>query len=189
MRISCFFLLQPLKNTINCDLPSHALNIKNASETAFTTCCCPAADSPLLQHISKDQSTFPSQSGKGLSLESQSNGSELLQFFWFQRSKCNLESSSSSLCREDRRLTLPPKVSSVPYPDTKDIKQFLKFTSPCESKLFVVEKGANKIESLINHCKTQENVMGKGFRLRFMGYDKGIFPYKIWECRSNECRA
>ena len=85
MRISCFFLLQPLKNTINCGLPSHALNIKNASETAFTTCCCPTADSPLLQHISKDQSTFPSQSGKGLSLESQSNGSELLQFFWFQR--------------------------------------------------------------------------------------------------------
>lgn len=155
MRISCFFLLQPFKNTINCGLPSHALNIKSASETAFTTCCCPTADSPLLQHISKDQSTFPSQSGKGLSLESQSNGSELLQCFWFQRfqlasyyhlssswaiadsafwtssyirkqlyprcylimywgSKCNLESSSSSLCREDRRLThLPPKVSTA----------------------------------------------------------------------------
>ena len=37
----------------------------------------------------------------------------------------------------------------------------------------MVEKGANKIESLIDHAKTQENVMGKGFRVRLMGYGTG----------------
>lgn len=50
-------------------------------------------------------------------------------------------------------------------------------TSPCESKLLVVEMGANKIESR-KTCQTQENVTG--FRVHGLG--KWVFVWALFNC-------